>query len=218
MLLLILISFQVYASEEQGKWIRITKKDGIEIFTKQTSESPIQYLRAKGKVSAKVENICAIMRNVEHATDWTPNLVERSYVKNISDTEAILYDVSDMPWPVKDREMVLYHELSITDDKEFLVLNFKSIDEPSAKRDQDMVRAKVHHGEIRFKPVDGGSRTFIEMIILVDPKGSLPIWLVNLLQVSIPHDFLMALNQYAEKTEFKPLPGVQSLIDQLVRE
>lgn len=218
--MIILFSFAVFAKdpklEKQG-WVHITRKDRIDVYTKEAKESEIQYLRAVGTVTASVEKICAIMRNVEHASEWTPNLIERSYVENISDTEAILYDVTDMPWPVKDREMVLHHQLGLTDDKKFLVLNFKSVDRADAKRNEDFVRAKVVFGEIKFRPSEDGKETQIEMKILVDPMGAIPKWLVNLLQVSIPYDFLMSLNEYAEKTEFKPLPGVQVMIDNLAR-
>ncbi|MAZ49548.1 MAG: hypothetical protein CME65_13390 [Halobacteriovoraceae bacterium] len=210
-----LLSLPVYSLNLESGWKKISEKDGIKVYTKSTKDSPIQYLRAKGVISAKVENICAILRSVETAVDWTPNLIERSYVKNISDTEAILYDVSNMPWPVTDREMVLHHKLSVTEDRDALVLDFKSVDNPKAKRDKDYVRAKIEFGQLRFKPVENGKKTEMEMIVLVDPMGSIPVWIVNLLQVSIPYDFLMALNKYAVKTKIKPLPGVLNLITQV---
>ncbi len=212
--LLFFAGADLFAKDDDG-WRKISQKDGIKVYTKQTKDSPIQYLRAKGKIEASVENICAILRNVEHATKWTPNLLVRRYVENISDTEAILYDVSNMPWPVIDREMVLHHKLSTSADKEFLVLSFKSIEHPSMKKKTENIRAQVKLGEIKFKPVDGGEKTYIEMTVLVDPAGSIPVWVVNLLQVSIPYDFLMALNTYAVDTEFKPLPGVQALIEEV---
>ena len=216
-IVLLFFSFNLLAKPVgDGKWEHLTKKNGIDIYTKTTKESPIQYLRARGTINASVENICAIMRNVEFAASWTPNLLERSYVENISDLEAVLYDITNLPWPAEDREIVLHHKLSLTEDKQFLVLNFKSIDHPKAKRNKNTVRATVHHGEIKFRPAEKKDTTFIEMVILVDPAGSLPAWLVNLLQVSIPYEFLMALNEFAQKTEFKPLHGVQDLIDQLI--
>lgn len=215
LLLLFLLSHPVHSLDLKSGWEKISEKDGIKVYTKSTKDSPIQYLRAKGVVSARVENICAILRNVETATDWTPNLIERSYVKNISDTEAILYDVSNMPWPVTDREMILHHKLRATEDLDWLILDFKSVDNPKAKRNKDYIRAKIEFGQIKFKPVEEGKKTYVEMIVLVDPMGSIPVWVVNLLQVSIPYDFIMSLNRFAEKTDIKPLPGVMDLITQV---
>ena len=217
LLLLVLtsLSFQSFATDLTTGWKKISSKDGIKVYTKSTKDSPIQYLRAKGIVSASVTNITAILRNVEHSKEWVPNLVERSYVQNISDTEAILYDVTDMPWPVSNREMILHHTLTVSEDKKWLMLNFKSVDHPNAKHNDDFVRAKVEFGLIKFRPIEDGERTELEMIILVDPMGAIPTWVVNLMQVSIPYDMIMALNEYAVETKFKPLPGVLSLINQV---
>ena len=55
----------------------------------------------------------------------------------------------------------------------------------------------------------------MKMVILVDPNGAIPKFLVNLIQVKLPFEFLDALNKFADNTDKKPLPGVQALVDQL---
>lgn len=208
---MIILSFLASAED----WFHVSTRDGIEIFAKKNSDSPIRSLRAEGIVNGKIEDLVAILRNVEGTKDWVPNLIERSYVKNISDEEAILYDVSDLPWPVTDRDMVVHHKLSISDDRKSLVLNFKSVDHPDKPLSKDFVRAVITQGQLLFTPK--GNKTFVRLTIQVDPKGSIPKFVVNLVQVDMPYDFLMALNRYASKTHLEPLPGIQSMIDKLER-
>lgn len=165
-------------------------------------------------IDGKIADIVAILRNVEGAKNWVPNLVERSYVENISDREAVLYDVSDLPWPVTDREMVVHHKLSMGDDNKSLVLNFKSVSHPNKPKNEKYVRAIIYKGQIDFIPK--GDKTFVRITIQVDPMGVIPKFVVNLVQVNMPYEFLMALNKYASKTHLKPLPGLQVMLDQLV--
>lgn len=211
--LFFLLFFLSFNSVSAEKWIHITKKNGIDIYAKELKSSPIKSLKAEGLVKGKIENIVSILRDVEGATDWVPNLKERSYIENISDTEVILYDISEMPWPVKDRDLVVRHRLSISKDKKNLTLSFNSIDRPGKK--SDLVRATIFSGLIEFYP--RGEFTYMRLTILVDPMGKIPKWVVNLLQVSMPYEFLMSLDEFASKTKLVPPPGIQALLDKLIK-
>ena len=213
-LLPILCSKLAYSSVGK-EWKHITTKDDISIYSKKTRGVDIKSLKAIGVIDSKIENIVSILRDVPSATSWLPNLTERSYIENISDREAILFDISDLPWPVKDRELVVHHKLSIAEDLESLILNFQSVERKDKKVGHNRIRAKFHYGQIVFTPMK--NKTKLEMTILVDPMGSIPKWVVNLIQVSMPYDFLMALNKFASKTKLKPLPEIQTLLDQLKR-
>jgi len=199
----------------QKSWKHVYRKDGFNIYTRSSKESPIKSLLAEGIINAPVEKICGILRNVESATRWIPNLNERSYVVHTSDTEAILYDISNMPWPVVDRDIVVSHKLTLSKDKKFLILNFKSVVHPKKKKSKKYVRAKIHHSKIEFHP--RGNKTYLRLFLLVDPMGKIPKWVVNILQIKMPYEFLKALDKYAQKTKISPLPGVQAIIDQLDR-
>ena len=195
-------------------WIKKMSKNNITIYAKDSKKSPIKSLKAVGIINSKIKNIVSILRDVDTATKWLPNLNERSYIQNISDIEAILYDVNAMPWPVADRELVVHHKLKISEDKRSLILNFISTDKTSKKKNINRVRAKILFGTMKFIPM--GDKTKMIMTMLVDPKGKIPVWAINLLQVQMPYDFMMALNKYAAKSKLAPLPGIQKLIDQLV--
>lgn len=196
-------------------WEHVTTKDDIKIYQKEMKGIQVKSLKAIGLINSKIENIVSILRDVPNSTKWLPRLEERSYVENISDVEAILYDVNVMPWPVKNRDLVVHHHLMLSDDKKSLLLRFKSVNSAKKKQHKDRVRAYFRVGEIKFTPK--GNMTRMELTLLVDPMGVIPKWVVNILQVSMPYDFMTALNKFASKTSLVPLPGIQSLIDKLKR-
>ncbi|MBD64603.1 MAG: hypothetical protein CME62_05325 [Halobacteriovoraceae bacterium] len=198
----------------QDDWVVISKKDGITVYSKKSKNTAIRSMRAHGIVNAPISKITAILRNVEAAGSWVPNLVERKYVKNISDTEAILYDITDMPWPVNDRDTVVHYKLKLSEDKRSLILYFKSTEHPNAPAGEGKVRAEIEFGKIYFSP--RGEDTYVELILLVDPKGSIPTWAVNLVQSSMPYDFIMSLSEFASKTKLTCPEGIKELIDQMI--
>ena len=217
LLLLPLLFINLSFAQEQKKaeeWTYVTKKDDITVYTKTSKNSPIRALKALGLVNAPVDKILNILRDVDSASEWLPNLIERTHVKDISDTEAIIYEVSDLPWPVSDREMVLHNKLSLSKDKKSIILYFKSVEDDAKKPNDDYVRAKVHYGKITFKPI--GKTTHIEMILLADPMGSVPKWAVNVMQVSLPHNFIMSLNKFAGISKLEIRPGIKELVSKLI--
>lgn len=212
---LILVTCLVSLNSYAGDWKKTFEKDGIQVFKKDSKNSDIQSLKARGIVYAPIEKITTILRDIDNATKWVPNLLERKYIQNISDTEAILYDVTAMPWPITDRDTVVHHTLVLSDDKKSVVLNFLSASNDLKPKVSGKVRAKIQTGYIKFTP--DGDKTDVEMSILVDPKGSIPAWAVNIVQVSMPYDFIKALDKYAGKTTLETPVGIKNLLDLIER-
>lgn len=202
-----------FSQAEQGDWIHITKRDGIDIYSRSSKNSPIKALRGEGIIQSNIVQIVSVLRDVDGAQGWVPNLIKREYIKNISDTEAVLYDITNLPWPVKDRDMVMHHKLVLSPDKKGLILEFESV-ENEKTYSETYVRAHIHKGKILFIPKKDG-RTFVKISMLVDPMGKIPKWVVNLLQVKMPYEFIMALDKSANKSNIPLLPGIQTLINQI---
>jgi hypothetical protein len=212
-----LLNFQCFGDDSLygNDWKHVTRKGGINIYSKKMKGIPVKSLKAIGIIDAKIDNVVTILRDVRSASKWLPGLIERSYVENISDSEAILYDVNEMPWPVKNRDVVVHHKLELSEDYKSLILKFKSVTSGKKRVNSRNVRARFHIGEIKFTPTTN-NKTRLELTLLVDPMGNIPKWVVNILQISMPYDFLEALNKFASKTEITPLPGIQKLLNQLI--
>ena len=213
-LICLLIGVVGFSFADEG-WEKTLEKDGITVFKKDSENSDIQSLKAYGIIHAPVEKITSILRDVDNALKWVPNLKVRKVVEDVSDTEAILYDVTDMPWPITDRDTVVHHKLTLMENKKGVILNFTSASDKLKDKTSKHVRAKIHRGYIKFIP--NGKDTFVEMSILVDPRGSIPSWAVNIVQVSMPYDFLSALEKFAGKHSLPTPEGIQSLINQIDR-
>ena len=55
-----------------------------------------------------------------------------------------------------------------------------------------------------FGKPNGKTRIMVEVI--TDPKGSLPAWLINLIQKDWPYNTISALKKRAKKGDIKPNP------------
>ncbi|MDD0853033.1 START domain-containing protein [Halobacteriovorax sp. GB3] len=195
-------------------WTLIYEKEGITVSEHKPKNRDLVVFKAEGVLKAPLRPILSNLREVEKSTEWTPKLKEKSTLLDVSDVEAITYNDNDLPWPVKDRDMVLTNKLYLDKEEAYLIVETHSVDFPSMPARPDRVRATIDYGTMAFRPLQE-DRTWVQLIILVDPKGAIPKWLVNILQRSMPFDFLKALEKRSQDIRPEVKPGIQKLVDGL---
>jgi len=194
-------------------WEEVYTKDGITVYSQKSKHSSIVGFKAEAVLVAPLENILATLRDVEGTINWAPNITEKSTIKEFSDLKAITYTNNDLPWPAADRDMVQMNELRLDEENKYLVVDTYSIKDDVYPFAEDTVRANVTFGTLQFRRK--GAHSSVLMTLLVDPKGSLPIWLVNMLQKRLPYQFLIALEKEAVKSKVPLRAGIKKLLDKL---
>ena len=218
--LLILIFSQNVQADELAKhfspegWKKVYNEDGVLVHSQKAHNSKIVGFKAEAVLNATLENVLQVLRDVEGTVGWAPNLVEKKTITNDSDVKAITYNNNDLPWPAADRDMVLINELRLDRENKLLVVDTHSVEHSDYPEMDNAVRALMPYGTLEFKRVEG-SKAWVRMTILVDPRGAIPVWLVNMLQKRLPLQFLKALEKESQLKKPENLPGVKKLISEL---
>lgn len=214
----LLLCSNVYCNElnkhfRADGWEKVYNKDGVLVHSQKAKDSVIVGFKAESVLNASLENVLQVLRDVEGTARWAPNMVEKRTIENISDVKAITYNNNDLPWPATDRDMVLVNELRLDRLNKVLVVDTHSVVHKDYPKFDNAVRADMPYGTLEFRRKD--KKAWVRMTILVDPKGSIPIWLVNMLQKMLPLQFLKALEKEAQLKKPANLPGVQKLLEEL---
>lgn len=195
---------------DNSDWHKIYEKHNITVYSHKPKNSALVVFKAVGVLNAPLSPILGNLREVEKTIEWAPNMSEKTLLKNHSDVEAITYNDNDLPWPVTDRDLVLTNKLFLDEEEGYLIVETRSVEFPGAPLKKDRVRAVIEYGTMAFRPVDE-KNTWVELIILVDPKGSIPKWLVNIMQQKMPYDFLKSLEKRSNEFSPEQLPGITDL-------
>ena len=165
-------------------------------------KSPLVALRAQGTIKASIESLLFIFRDVEGSLEWAPRLEKRTILRNISESEAVVYEVRKLPWPCQKRDLILHNKLHYNEKQKALVLITKSLTNfPGDPKPANMVRAHLLHSAVTMKPLND-RETNIDVTIHVDPRGQIPSWIVNLIQKNWPYRFIKGM----EKRSFSITP------------
>jgi hypothetical protein len=205
-------SFSTGASQEEQKnkiskyfanqeWKLIKEKDQVKIFSMEAKGFDVIAFRSVGTLNAPIDQVMELLRRVEISTEWMPRLQEKYVIRDVSDYEAVTYSINDLPWPFTDREMVLNNRLVVHKQTNNMVVEIFSVEDEKAKRREKSIRAQVYLGQTWLKAISD-KQTEVEVVILIDPKGKIPKWLVNLLQKNMPYKLLKGIERMASKSSF----------------
>ena len=186
------LSFSVVAADD---WNEATydEEDDIRVYTRHVEGSDTLAFKAITYVTGRLTAGVALLQDAQRTKDWVFNCKIMEEIELISDTQGIYYMITNMPWPVKDRDSIT--ETRVSQDQESLVVrvDMKARNDVFPSND-DFIRIREMNGYWLFTPKEGNQ---IEVIYEAhaDPGGGLPSWLVNSFLVDAPLNTLRGFRQ-----------------------
>ncbi|KAJ1635264.1 hypothetical protein T492DRAFT_967001 [Pavlovales sp. CCMP2436] len=190
-------------------------RGGVTTFAKP---SPSGHLFFHGSLYAPGVHISELLAETlddRHATEWVDKLLEiRSATWSGRRSQApwgshvcedVSFQVFDGPWPVSDREALMHRTLWTTRANKTARLSFEPIEElRSFPVGRNRVRADVS-SEFEFVAHGQELGTRISLMGYVDPKGILPVALINLLNKDWAANTIAGLLRKVRRDEVRRL-------------
>lgn len=197
-LLLILFSLVSLSNASDGEdgWKLRKDKNGIKVYTRKKADAGIYMYKVVTQVSAKPETV------YRQVVDFNENLKHMELVNSLrfldhrKDKRYTNYMHFNMPWPVKNREMVM--KMLVTKDQDGIYLESTDMPEHLPKN-SDKVRIEDFQEKWTIKKGASPDESKITVTGWVDPGGSIPMWVVNLFSAQTPYRFISGILQEVEK-------------------
>jgi hypothetical protein len=184
------------ALAQASHWQQLDDEDGVKVYSKDIPNSPLVAFRGETVVKAPIGKLLWVLADNTHRTAWVDRL-QRSLVLEASGSyDYVVYQHFSLPFPISDRDYV-YRGHARSGKGGSVVLEMQSVDHPKAPATIG-VRARLVQSRYELIPL-AADRTRVIVEIQTDPKGSLPSWLVNLIQESWPMKTLLALRAEVKK-------------------
>lgn len=127
-LFLIGISFHIPGLADNNDWQFAKEKEGVKVYTRPIPGSAIKEYRGEGIVDANINSLMALMDDTSACVDWMLNCKEPLLLEKVSLIERYVYQVNNLPWPVKDRQMVVRVLVSQDVSSRRVTLDLEGID------------------------------------------------------------------------------------------
>ena len=171
-------------------WELRKDRDGIRVYTREREESGIYMYKVITSIRMKPERV------FEQVVDFRENLKYMELVDSLAfldhrkNERYINYMRLDMPWPVKNREMVMDMKVQFSPDS----IRLESDDRPDRiKYNEDIIAVEDFHEEWIIRSFGENGNTQITVTGWINPGGSIPTWLVNMVSARTPYRFISGI-------------------------
>ncbi len=194
---IISFSFQVPKLD----WEISSEKNGVTIYKAEKDEKTgIVPIKFKTILNYPPSRVLAILANAKRKKEWIPQLIYAETIKKISDMERYEYNIYNSPWPFSDRTFLIHLKSHINKEKREIITELRSVDLKEVPVKKDHVRGITYFGKVIVKNSVPG-KTYLEMTLLTDFRGSIPTWVVNLVQGTWPKKMVAKINLQLEKKD-----------------
>jgi len=184
-----------------SEWELNRNEHGIKVYTRSIKGYPIKEVKVVTDIPSSLTSVTAALKDVVSYKSWIYGCKESKLLKVVSDSEFYYYTLTETPWPVMNRDLVMHTK--ITQDPKTKTVYFKSTSASKLiPENKDVIRINKAETSWTFEPNQSNGIT-ATYIARVDPAGSFPDWLVNSLLIYGPHDTMTKLKQISQSLRYK---------------
>ena len=188
------------AKEALAEWKKVDEDNGVTIF-EMKERSGLLAFRTEGTVDAPVLHVASVLLDAEHTPDWVDHLEEDKVIRSMGPGQFLEYTHVGTPFVLKDRDFLCEVTIQLNETDKVLVIESHSVEDASIPLTK-YVRGNVVHNEFRLSPDSSPGKTKLMGEFHIDPKGTVPRWMVNLFQRAWPKKAFRAIQKRV--AEFNP--------------
>jgi hypothetical protein len=185
----------------QTDWKLKSTSDGIKVYSSTVTNSKFKALRVECNFEATLAQIVTVLLDVKTCTEWVYHTKSISLLKQPSPSEVYYYSEVSLPWPTSNRDFVAHLMVSQDADTKVVTVDGPAVNGLVPFKD-GIVRVTDSKGKWVITPISK-NEIKVEYTLHVNPAGSLPAWLVNLVASEGPTQSFKALKLQLKKPEYK---------------
>ena len=183
---------------DDNKWKLRKDKNGIKVYTRTLSDSGIVECKVETTAKTEMDKLIRLINDVENYPAWMSNCESASIFKKINDSLRIDYQKTAVPWPMKDRDIVLEFR-TVSSNDAYYEAKINAITELIPEK-ENTVRITEAKGSWVFNKID---KNTIEITYQYygDPGRNVPSWIIKMFIVSGPYETLLNLKKQCNLEE-----------------
>ncbi len=176
-------------------------ENGISVYTRLTEGSEYKELKVVFQIKTSLSSLVALLNDVESYPQWVYRCETSKLLKKTADDHLIRYQGVVAPWPVDSRDVVVEVK-SYQDSKTGVVYQKVSALPDYVPVVKKHVRIREFRAVWTLKPLPGGVVS-VEYELLVNPAGSIPVWIVNMAMVDGPYETSLKMKVLVLKEKYQ---------------
>jgi len=200
-LILLFLSSYSFIVQGQIDWELVNEKKDMKVYVRKIEGSKIKEIKITGQIKCDLSEFVMALQDVERQQAWVESTMDSEMLEKTDDSHFVFYQSTNMPFPVKDRDVVLEYTRSQNSETKTVTIKYKNVDGKYAKK-SGFVRVPLSSSIYTINHNSEGYTTF-DYYLKVDVGGFIPQWVVNLAMSRSITDTVQALFDYINSGVYK---------------
>ena len=182
---------------DDPSWHLESSSDGITIYSSSVPGIRVVPFKATMKIPGTIEEVSMVLEDLPRRKEWIKNFGRSVLLERANDYDQTEYLHVAVPWPGHDRSALIRVRISVSEDLARATIAGVSVDSHPADTLPVLVRSKIYASTFQMTQV--GNHVEVVTLIFVDPRGSIPKWIVNFFTRRVAHGTLVGLRRQVAK-------------------
>ena len=185
----------------ESDWEQVISKNGVDAYVRPVEGTRVLEVRAVTVIPARMEVVTEAMRDVERHPEWRPACKESRIIRKHGPYSMTVHDVTECPWPIKDRDVVLKCSVVVETEAARGVANLSVVEDSEVPEVKGRVRITEMEAKYYLQYISEG-KTGVVFTTRVNPAGSIPMFLINFFNKHYCYMQLQALKKQVQKERY----------------
>jgi hypothetical protein len=183
-------------------WEQVDDDDGIKVWKHEIPGSDLPGFRGQAVMAVEPDAIVRVLDDWKRHTEWMHRCAESTQLKDLGGGTQIMYNRTNPPWPVWDRDVILETKYEKSADGKTFSLSFRNVKSDLRAVPSKVVRMPRLVGFYKLVRL-GDKKTQVTYQVEADPGGSVPRWLAVRAARDLPYETLSRLRARVQKAAGK---------------
>ena len=183
------------------EWKLKRDREGIQVYLSKVPGSKFRAIRAQMEIEAETASLVALVMDLPNCSKWAAMCKEARIHERLSDTESYVYTLNDVPFPVRDRDVIARVKW-VYDAESGKVSMLSHATKDKYPKTKGVIRVEEAVSQWHFTPLPGGM-VLVESFAHVDPNGATPAWLTNMLMVDSPYKTMKKMRKLLDEGKYE---------------
>ncbi len=177
----------------QYTWELEKNKNGIQVYSSEVSYSAFRATKVECTFEGNYEKLIAVISDIDGMTDWVFKSYSCEILESYSPLDVLYVTITDMPWPMSNRESVIHMQIQTDSLPEFMTIIGTEADEPHPLT-TGLERVSNYKAIWKVTMPEEGKLS-IEYILELNPGGGIPPWMANIMVEKGPYETFLGLSE-----------------------
>lgn len=169
-------------------WEFVKEQDGVKIYRRRSESSPVFYMKGVTVIAKKPEDVARLVWETNNRKKFDELFISADEVQHINDTPPTAIEHTCFKAPnimISNRDFCSARSLREIEDGIWAICA-RAVTHPNCPEQKGFVRGELKTSGYVLRPMDGGAKTYAQYVVCVDPHGSIPTFVVNLVGTKQP--------------------------------